>query len=188
MWTPNHINDPYLFIKVIYKCFKKSIFYINTILHSQRNVISFIIKLKKMKIVEVNSTVTVNYTGKLHDGSVFDSSLTEGREPLSATLGQGALISGFEKGLLGMKEGDRKTIEILSEEAYGMVREDLVVEVPKDRVPENVTEGQMLQTMTPQGPMNVLVKEVHESHVIIDGNHPLAGKDLIFDLELISVE
>jgi FKBP-type peptidyl-prolyl cis-trans isomerase SlpA len=75
-----------------------------------------------MKIVEVNSTVTVNYTGKLHDGSVFDSSLTEGREPLSATLGQGALISGFEKGLLGMKEGDRKTIEIPSEEAYGMVR------------------------------------------------------------------
>lgn len=141
-----------------------------------------------MKIVEVNSSVTVNYTGRLSDGSVFDSSLTEGRDPLNATLGQGSLIPGFEKGLLGMKEGDKKTIEISSEEAYGSLREDLVVEIPKDRVPENVAEGQMLQTMTPQGPMNVIVKEVKEELVIIDGNHPLAGKDLIFDLELISVE
>ena len=140
-----------------------------------------------MKIVEVNSTVTVNYTGRLNDGSVFDSSLNEGREPLNATLGQGSLIPGFEKGLLGMKEGDKKTVEIPSLEAYGTIREDLVVEVPKERVPENVTEGQMLQTMTPQGPMNVTVKEVHENHVIIDGNHPLAGKDLIFDLEIVSI-
>lgn len=140
-----------------------------------------------MKVVEVNSTVTVNYTGKLNDGSVFDSSLNEGREPLSATLGQGALIPGFEKGLLGMKEGDKKVIEIPSNEAYGSHREDLIVEVPKERVPDNVTEGQMLQTNTPQGPMNVIVKEVQENHVVIDGNHPLAGKDLIFELELVSI-
>lgn len=141
-----------------------------------------------MKIVEVNSSVTVNYTGRLTDGSVFDSSLTEGREPLKATLGQGSLIPGFEKGLLGMKEGDKKVVEIPSDEAYGSTREDLVVEVPKDRVPETVSEGQMLQTMTPQGPMNVIVKEVKEDVVIIDGNHPLAGKDLIFDLELVSID
>ena len=141
-----------------------------------------------MKIVEVNSSVTVNYTGRLSDGSVFDSSLTEGREPLKATLGQGSLIPGFEKGLLGMKEGDKKVVEISSDEAYGSTREDLVVEVPKDRVPETVSEGQMLQTMTPQGPMNVIVKEVKEEVVIIDGNHPLAGKDLIFDLELVSID
>lgn len=141
-----------------------------------------------MKIVEVNSSVTVNYTGRLADGSVFDSSLTEGREPLKATLGQGSLIPGFEKGLLGMKEGDKKVVEIPSDEAYGSTREDLVVEVPKDRVPETVSEGQMLQTMTPQGPMNVIVKEVKEDVVIIDGNHPLAGKDLIFDLELVSID
>ena len=99
-----------------------------------------------MKIVEVNSSVTVNYTGRLDDGTVFDSSLNEGREPLSATLGQGSLIPGFEQGLLGMKEGDKKTVEIPFSEAYGTVREDLVVEVPRERVPENVTEGQMLQT------------------------------------------
>lgn len=141
-----------------------------------------------MKIVEVNSSVTVNYTGRLADGSVFDSSLTEGREPLKATLGQGSLIPGFEKGLLGMKEGDKKVVEISSDEAYGSTREDLVVEVPKDRVPETVSEGQMLQTMTPQGPMNVIVKEVKEDVVVIDGNHPLAGKDLIFDLELVSID
>jgi FKBP-type peptidyl-prolyl cis-trans isomerase SlpA len=141
-----------------------------------------------MKIVEVNSSVTVNYTGRLNDGTVFDSSLGEGREPLTATLGQGSLIPGFEKGLMGMKEGDKKTVEIPFSEAYGTVREDLVVEVPKERVPENVTEGQMLQTMTPQGAMNVIVKEVNEENVIIDGNHPLAGKDLIFDLELVSID
>ena len=150
------------------------------------NVYLFL-KFKNMKVVDVNSTVTVNYTGKLNDGSVFDSSLNEGREPLSATLGQGALIPGFEKGLLGMKEGDKKVIEIPSNEAYGSHREDLIVEVPRERVPENVTEGQMLQTNTPQGPMNVIVKEVQESHVVIDGNHPLAGKDLIFELELVSI-
>ena len=130
-----------------------------------------------MKIVDVNSSVTVNYTGKLEDGSIFDSSLNEGREPLSATLGQGSLIPGFEKGLLGMKVGDKKTVEINHTEAYGELRKDLVVEV-----------GQMLQTMTQQGPMNVMVKEVNETNVILDANHPLAGKKLFFDLELISVE
>jgi FKBP-type peptidyl-prolyl cis-trans isomerase SlpA len=141
-----------------------------------------------MKTVDVNSTVTVNYTGKLEDGTVFDTSLTEGREPLSATLGQGSLIPGFEKGLLGMSEGETKTITIPYTDAYGDINEQLVGEVPKDRVPENIEVGQMLQSMTPQGPMNVLVKEVHEEHVILDANHPLAGKNLIFDLELISVE
>jgi len=141
-----------------------------------------------MKIVDVNSSVTVNYTGKLEDGSIFDSSLTEGREPLKTILGQGSLIPGFERGLIGMKEGDKKTIEIMCDDAYGSIKEDLVVEVPKDKVPENVSEGQMLQTMTPQGPMNVIVREVKEEVVIIDGNHPLSGKNLIFELELISVE
>jgi FKBP-type peptidyl-prolyl cis-trans isomerase 2 len=86
-----------------------------------------------------------------------------------------------------MKEGDKKTIEMDHTEAYGDLREDLVVEVPKDRVPENVEVGQMLQTMTQQGPMNVMVKEVNETNVVLDANHPLAGKKLIFDLELVSV-
>jgi FKBP-type peptidyl-prolyl cis-trans isomerase SlpA len=141
-----------------------------------------------MKKVELNSTVTVNYTGRLENGNVFDSSLNEGREPLSATLGQGSLIPGFEKGLLGMTEGETKTITIPFSDGYGDVNPDLIAEVPKDRAPEGVTEGQMLQTMTNQGPLNVIVKEIKEESLVIDGNHPLAGKDLIFDLELISVE
>jgi FKBP-type peptidyl-prolyl cis-trans isomerase 2 len=73
-------------------------------------------------------------------------------------------------------------------EAYGEVNDQLIAEVPKDRVPEGVEEGQMLQTMTQQGPMNVVVKEVSEDHVILDANHPLAGKDLIFDLEVVSID
>lgn len=141
-----------------------------------------------MKKVDVNSTVTVNYTGKLEDGSVFDSSLNEGREPLTATLGQGNLIPGFEKGLLEMQEGDKKTINIPFDQAYGTRREELIAEVPRDRVPEGVEVGQMLQTNTQQGPMNVIVKEVNESNVILDANHPLAGKDLIFELEVISIQ
>ena len=141
-----------------------------------------------MKKVDVNSTVSVNYTGRLEDGTVFDSSLNPGREPLSATLGQGALIPGFEKGLLGMSVGESKTVNIPFVEAYGDLNEQLVAEVPKDRVPEGVTEGQMLQTMTQQGPMNVVVKEVKDDVVILDANHPLAGKDLIFDLEVVSID
>lgn len=141
-----------------------------------------------MKKVDVNSTVTVNYTGKLEDGSVFDSSLNEGREPLTATLGQGNLIPGFEKGLLEMQEGDKKTINIPFDQAYGTRRDELIAEVPRDRVPEGVEVGQMLQTNTQQGPMNVIVKEVNESNVILDANHPLAGKDLIFELEVISIQ
>lgn len=141
-----------------------------------------------MKKVDVNSTVSVNYTGRLEDGTVFDSSLNPGREPLSATLGQGALIPGFEKGLLGMSIGESKTVNIPCVEAYGDLNEQLVAEVPKDRVPEGVIEGQMLQTMTQQGPMNVVVKEVKDDVVILDANHPLAGKDLIFDLEVISID
>ena len=132
--------------------------------------------------------MTVNYTGNLEDGSVFDSSLNEGREPLTATLGQGNLIPGFEKGLLEMQEGDKKTINIPFDQAYGTRREELIAEVPRDRVPEGVEVGQMLQTITQQGPMNVVVKEVNESNVILDANHPLAGKDLIFELEVISIQ
>ena len=141
-----------------------------------------------MSIIKNGDTVSVNYTGKLEDGSVFDTSLQEGREPLTATLGQGQLIPGFENGLIGMSEGESKTVNIPCAEAYGVVNEQLIAEVPKDRVPEGVEAGQMLQTTTQQGPMNVVVKEVNEDHVILDANHPLAGKDLIFDLEVVSID
>jgi FKBP-type peptidyl-prolyl cis-trans isomerase SlpA len=140
-----------------------------------------------MSKVQSTSTVTVHYTGRLEDGSIFDSSLNEGREPLTATLGQGALIPGFENGLIEMEVGDKKTIEIESDNAYGQIIPELVHEVAKDRVPEGIEEGAMLQTMTPQGPMNFKVLEVKDDVVVLDGNHPLAGKKLIFDLELVSL-
>jgi FKBP-type peptidyl-prolyl cis-trans isomerase 2 len=141
-----------------------------------------------MSKVNSNSTVTVHYTGRLEDGSVFDSSLNEGREPLKATLGQGQLIPGFESGLVDMVVGDKKTIEIPHTDAYGDVNPDLFIEVQKTQVPEGVEAGAKLQTMGPQGPALVTVTEVKDEVVIIDANHPLAGKNLIFDLEVLEVE
>lgn len=134
-----------------------------------------------------NSTVTVNYTGKLEDGTVFDSSLNEGREPLKVTLGQGQLIKGFEDGLIDMEVGHKKTIEIESDMAYGQYNENMIQEVPKDKVPEGVVVGHMLQANTPMGPINFRVIEVGDENVKLDGNHPLAGKKLIFDLEVLEV-
>lgn len=141
-----------------------------------------------MKKVQNGDTVVVNYTGKLVDGTVFDSSLVEGREPLKAQLGQGLLIKGFEDGLLEMTVGDKKTIEIESVDAYGEVIEEMIAEVPKDQMPEGVTVGDMLQAQGPMGPINVKVIEVKEDNVVVDANHPLAGQKLIFELELVSVE
>jgi FKBP-type peptidyl-prolyl cis-trans isomerase SlpA len=134
-----------------------------------------------------NSTVTVNYTGKLEDGSIFDSSLNEGRQPLNATLGQGQLIKGFEEGLIDMEVGDKKTVEIEPDMAYGQYNEAMIQVVPKEQVPEGVMVDNMLQANTPMGPINFRVLEVNEENVKLDGNHPLAGKKLIFDLEVLEV-
>jgi FKBP-type peptidyl-prolyl cis-trans isomerase 2 len=141
-----------------------------------------------MEKITSNSTVTVNYTGKLEDGSIFDSSLNEGRDPLTATLGQGQLIKGFEDGLIDMEVGDKKTVEIESDMAYGQHNEAMIQEVPKEQVPEGVMVGNMLQANTPMGPINFRVMEVNEESVKLDGNHPLAGKKLIFDLEVLEVK
>ena len=138
--------------------------------------------------ISTNSTVTVNYTGKLEDGSIFDTSLQEGREPLKATLGQGSLIPGFEMGLLETEVGDKKTITIDYNNAYGEYNDDMIVEVPKNQVPEGVQVGAMLQTFGPNGPAIVKVVEVNEENIKIDANHPLAGKNLIFELEVLEVE
>jgi FKBP-type peptidyl-prolyl cis-trans isomerase SlpA len=141
-----------------------------------------------MKKVETNSTVIVNYTGKLEDGSVFDSSLVEGREPLKTTLGKNELIGGFEDGLVGMSIGEKKTVEIEPENAYGEVLDHLIQEVEKTQMPGDVEVGTALQAQTQMGPVNFVVKEVKDNTVILDANHPLAGKKLIFDLEVLEVE
>jgi FKBP-type peptidyl-prolyl cis-trans isomerase 2 len=140
-----------------------------------------------MEKVTSNSTVSVHYTGRLEDGTVFDSSLVEGREPLTATLGQGNLISGFENGLVDMIVGEKKTIEIEPENAYGQINPQMVNEVAKAQVPEGVSVGDMLQAMSPAGPINVKVLYIKEDVVVLDANHPLAGQKLIFDLEVISI-
>jgi len=140
-----------------------------------------------MRKIQSGDNVKVHYTGKLEDGSIFDTSLAEGREPLETTLGQGQLIKGFEAGLMDMSEGEKKTIEIESADAYGEHNPEMINEIPKTQVPEGVQAGEMLQGMGPMGPVNVKVVEVKEETVVLDANHPLAGKKLIFDLEVVSI-
>jgi peptidylprolyl isomerase len=137
-------------------------------------------------MIENGKKVSVHYTGRLTDGSMFDTS--EGREPLKFEMGSGQLIPGFEKALQGKVIGDKVTVNIPADEAYGEVREDLIVSVPKSQMPGNVEVGQSLQAQGNGQSFNVLVKEILEETVLIDGNHPLAGKELIFDIEVLEVE
>ena len=141
-----------------------------------------------MSQVKENNTVKVNYTGKLSDGQIFDSS--EGKEPIEFTLGEGRLIPGFEKGLIDMKLNEKKTITIAKEEAYGDVNESLIQEVNKTELPQDMAPqvGMGLVSKSPDGQeFNLVITEVKEESVIIDGNHPLAGKELIFDLEVVAI-
>lgn len=147
------------------------------------------IKTYIMIQVKENNTVKVNYTGKLSDGQVFDSS--EGKEPLEFTLGQGQIIPGFEKGLLNMKLNEKKTITIPKEEAYGDVNEALKQEVKKTELPQEIQPevGMGLVSKTPDGrEMNLRVVEVNDDSIVVDGNHPLAGEELIFDLEVLEIK
>ena len=145
-------------------------------------------KTKNMKKVLSDSTVTVNYTGRLEDGTIFDSSMVEGREPMTTKLGEGRLIKGFEDGLVDMSEGDKKTVEIESAEAYGEYLEYLIQEVEKTQMPGEVEVGMPLQAQTEMGMIQFVVKEIKDETVVLDANHPLAGKKLIFDLELVSID
>jgi len=141
-----------------------------------------------MEKIKSGNTVSVNYTGKLEDGTVFDSSLLEGRTPLTVTIGQGQLIKGFESALIDMIKGEKKTVEIEHTEGYGPSNPQMIVEIPKTNVPEDVQVGQMLQGNSPQGPVNVKVIEINEETVTLDGNHPLAGKKLIFEIEVVGID
>lgn len=142
-----------------------------------------------MSQVKENDTVRVHYTGKLTDGRVFDSSLE--REPLEFTMGKGQLIPGFEKGILDMKVNEKKTVNIPVDEAYGDSRPELIQEVEKNQLPEDITPevGMGLVSKSPDGQeMNLVVKEVKEESIVVDANHPLAGQDLVFDLEVIEIK
>lgn len=126
--------------------------------------------------------VSIHYTGKLQDQSVFDSS--ESREPLQFTLGEKNIIPGMNNAIRGMKVGESKTVSIDSKDAYGPYNEELVFEVPTKNLPSGIKAGTPLRD--PQGNM-VLVKEVNGEKSILDANHILAGKTLIFDIKLISI-
>jgi len=142
-----------------------------------------------MSQVKENDTVKVHYTGKLEDGQVFDSSLE--REPLEVTLGQGMLIPGFEKGIVSMKVDEKKTIKIPKGEAYGEVQKELFQPVPKENLPQEIKPevGMGLMSTNPDGSERQLrVAEVNDDHIVVDANHPLAGKDLTFDLELVEIK
>lgn len=133
-------------------------------------------------------TVKIHYTGKLEDGTVFDSS--EGRDPLEFTLGDGKIIPGFEKGTEGMEVGEKKTISIQPEDAYGQYRDDLKAEVKKSEFPEgaNPEVGQIYQMQQPNGQaVDLRVIGIEGEQVTLDANHPLAGKTLTFDIELVEV-
>jgi peptidylprolyl isomerase len=141
-----------------------------------------------MRKIQNGDTVKVHYTGRLEDGTVFDSSMVEGRDPLTATLGQGQLISGFESGLIDMSVGDTKEVQIDPSDAYGEYLPNMEQEVPLENMPGEVSAGMQLQAQTEMGPIILTVKEVKESTVVLDANHPLAGKKLIFDLEVLEIQ
>lgn len=142
-----------------------------------------------MSKAKEGDTVFVHYTGKLEDDTVFDSS--RDREPLAFSIGEGKVIPGFEQQIVGMEPGDTKTITIDSAEAYGPYREDQVIEVERDRLPDEIDPqvGQQLQVQQTDGTTAVVViTDVADATITLDANHPLAGKDLTFDLELVRVE
>jgi FKBP-type peptidyl-prolyl cis-trans isomerase 2 len=142
-----------------------------------------------MSTVKETSTVRVHYTGKLNNGQVFDSSLE--RDPLEVTLGQGALIPGFEKELINMTVNEKKTVTIAKENAYGEVRKELFQEIKKAELPPEIEPqvGMGLVAQNEDGSERQLrVAEVLEDHIVIDANHPLAGQDLIFELELVEIK
>lgn len=131
--------------------------------------------------------VHIHYTGRLDDGTVFDSS--EGREPLEFVLGSGQVIPGFDDAVTGMEVGESKTVTIPAHRAYGVKRDELILDFPRSELPAGIEPqvGQHLQMSTPDGQaFQVEVVGASPEGVVLDANHPLAGKDLTFDIELVA--
>lgn len=138
--------------------------------------------------VKKGDTIQVHYTGKFEDGKEFDSSLS--RQPLQFEVGAGRVIKGFEDAVVGLQAGEKKTVTIPAEDAYGSYDENLLIEIPKKNVPEGVTPevGMRLQLVNQQGQAaHVVVTEIVDETVRLDANHPLAGKTLVFDLEVLEI-
>ena len=133
-------------------------------------------------------TVKIHYTGKLEDGTVFDTS--SDREPIQFTIGSSQVIAGLEKAVVGMNLGESKTSKITADQAYGPHRKEMLIEVERNEIPDdiNLEVGQHLQ-IPQQNRRSIIVKvaDISEEKVTLDANHPLAGKDLTFDIELVEI-
>lgn len=146
------------------------------------------IAIRTMTEAKSGDTVRLHYKGTLDDGSVFDSS--EGRDPLEFTIGSGQIIPGLDEAIPGMKVGDEKTVRIEAENAYGAHNPDARQAVPRSNIPDNVPleVGLQLQAQTDNGQMmTVVVAEIAEDEVVLDANHPLAGKALTFEIQLTAI-
>ncbi|MBX3044350.1 MAG: FKBP-type peptidyl-prolyl cis-trans isomerase [Candidatus Kapabacteria bacterium] len=142
-----------------------------------------------MTTAQIGSNVSVTYVGKLSDGSIFDS--TDEKEPFTFTIGEGEVIPGFEDGIIGMSAGEKKIINIPVEEAYGPHSEDLIFNIAKDEVQTDgdLQVGDMLEMPLKDGnSLYANIVEVTEEELIIDANHELAGEDLTFEIELLSID
>ncbi|MWD27954.1 peptidylprolyl isomerase [Aquicoccus sp. SCR17] len=141
-----------------------------------------------MTQVKTGDTVRIHYTGTLQDGSTFDTS--DGREPLEFEVGSGQIIPGLDNAMPGMEVGEKKKVEVPADEAYGQPDPSAKQAVPRSEIPDNIPLdlGTQLQVQTPNGQvMPVTVIDVNEAEVTLDANHPLAGKDLTFDIELVEI-
>ena len=141
-----------------------------------------------MEQVKDGDVVKVHYTGKLTNGEQFDSS--EGREPLEFTVGAGQMIKGFDDAMPGMTVGEKKTINIAADDAYGQKDEHAIIEFPKENIPKDMKldVGMQLQLRNEEGqPFPVTVAEIKDDVVVLDANHMLAGKELVFDIELMEI-
>jgi peptidylprolyl isomerase len=138
-------------------------------------------------MIEAGKTVKVHYKGTLEDGTVFDSS--EGRDPIEFEVGGGTVIPGFEAAVAGMAIDETKSVKIPCDEAYGEVNEDMVGQIPRASLPEDIEPeiGMVLSMQSPDGEMPVRVIELDEETLTLDANHPLAGQDLTFELTLVAV-
>jgi len=142
-----------------------------------------------MSQAKAGDTVKIHYTGTLDDGSQFDSSA--GRDPLEFTLGSGQVIPGFDRAVEGMAVGDQKSVRIEAQDAYGERSEQMIQEVPKSALPDDLEprEGMGLQARSGDGRIiNLTVTAVGDDSITVDGNHPLAGQPLNFDIELVSID
>ncbi len=141
-----------------------------------------------MTQAQPGNRVRVHYTGRLEDGTVFDSS--QGEEPLEFAIGSGQMLGGFEQGVIGMEPGQTKTVQLAADQAYGPHSPQKVIKVERKEMPPNMQlePGMMVQGNRPEGgQMPFTVVEVTADMVTLDGNHPLAGKDLTFDIQLVAI-